>query len=179
MYWTRNLPVPLPPELVAAIVRKESDGDPWAWNPEPHYSYLVDVSTGQPFRKLTPEERLSEVPPNDFPSLAGDRDAEWWGQQASWGLMQVMGAVGRERGMNRRAHLPQLCDPALNLEVGCIHLANLRRRFQHAHGWRGVVAAYNAGQPRLIKHSAGEFVNQSYVDAIERFGGFLFAGFTA
>lgn len=168
----------LPAALVAAIVLQESAGNPWAWNPEPHYRYLVDVATGEPFRTLTPEERLSQVPPKDFPCLAGDRDAEWWGQQASWGLMQLMGAVARELGMNPRLHLPKLCDSELNLDLGCKHLANLRRRFQRPHGWRGVVAAYNAGSPRSDDGGV-TFINQHYVDGIERFGGFLFAGFTA
>ena len=168
----------LPPELVAAIVRKESDGDPWAWNPEPHYRYLVDVTTGAPFRRPTREELARHRPPDDFKSLAGDTDAEWWGQQASWGLMQVMGAVARELGMHPREHLPALCKTAVNLDYGCKHLSNLRRRYLRRDGWRGVVAAYNAGSPQYVADETN-FVNQRYVDDIERFGGFLFAGFTA
>jgi soluble lytic murein transglycosylase-like protein len=36
----------------------------------------------------------------------------------SWGLMQVMGQTAREMGL-ASAHLSSLCDPAINLTVGC------------------------------------------------------------
>lgn len=133
----------LDPDLVEAMVLQESSGDPWAWNPEPRYRYLWNVETNRPFRVLTPAEVGAETPPDDFPALAGDRDQEWWGQQASWGLLQIMGAVARERGF-RGSYLPQLCEPTLNLDLGCRHLAHLLR-------WAGgevprAVAAYNAGR---------------------------------
>src|SRR5688572_9407095 len=88
----------LDPELLEAQVFVESGDNAHAWNPEPAYRYLWDVRQGRPFRPLTPAERQSEVPPADFPTLAGDRDQEWWAQQASWGLLQVLGAVAREDG---------------------------------------------------------------------------------
>ena len=157
-----GLPVP----LVAAIVHVESSGDQYAWNPEPPYRYLWDVRANRPFRKLTPVEIASEIPPRDFGSAAGAADAEWWGQQASWGLMQVMGAVAREIGF--KGHFPGLSHPLENLHVGCAHLRNLRRRFEREHGMPGVVAAYNAGSPRL---SGGVFENQVYVDKVIRAGG--------
>jgi len=153
----------LPPLLVIAIIEQESGGNLWAWNPEPHYRYLWDVRLNRAFRTLSPEERASETPPPDFPCLAGDRDQEWWGQAASWGLMQVMGAVAREHGY-RGAYLPELCDPELNLDYGCRHLVSLRLRFYGAHGWEGVIAAYNAGSPRKTAH--GQFENQRYVDEV-------------
>lgn len=133
----------LPRPLVMALVSVESGGNPWAWNPEPAYRYLWDVKDNAPFRKLAPEEYALKKPPMDFPSLAGDPDQEWCGQQASWGLMQVMGAVARERGF-RGLYLPALCDPETNLRIGCgILAANLR--------WSGgevnkALAAYNAGR---------------------------------
>jgi soluble lytic murein transglycosylase-like protein len=131
------------PILVEAVVIIESGGNPYAWNPEPHYRYLVDVRTGQPFRELTVSERATEVPPADFPTLAGDRDQEWWGQQASWGLMQIMGALAREIGF-RGLYLPELTRPHLNLQLGCQHLANLLRWSNGDE--RRAVAAYNAGR---------------------------------
>lgn len=137
----------MPEELVLAIVQVESSGDPWAWNPEPHYRYLVNVRTGQPFRALTPLERNSETPPKDFPCLAGDPDQEWWGQQASWGLMQLMGACARERGF-KGPYLTELCDPAMNLRYGCQHLNFMRRRYFDRHGLAGVLSAWNTGSPQ-------------------------------
>lgn len=157
----------LPLQLVRAIARVESGGDHWAWNPEPAYRYLWDVRRGKPFRTLTGAELASEKPPADFHSQIGDRDAEWWGQQASWGTMQVMGAVAREHGF--AGHFPGLCHPLDALHYGCKHLAHLSDRFIAAHGWRGVVAAYNAGSPR---REGKTWVNQAYVDKVAAEGGF-------
>jgi hypothetical protein len=135
----------LDPALVAALVLQESGGDPWAWNPEPRYRWLWDVRQRRPFRRLEDHEVLAEVSPADFPCIAGDPDQEWWGQQASWGLMQVMGAVAREQGV-RAPYLTALCDPESNLAIGCAHLARLFARFPGV-GAEGVLSAYNAGAP--------------------------------
>jgi soluble lytic murein transglycosylase-like protein len=130
-------------DLVEALVIVESGGNPYAWNPEPRYRYVVNARTGRPFRKLTDEETARDVPPTDFPALAGDRDQEWWGQRASWGLMQVMGAVAREQGF-REPYLPQLCDPIANLAIGTL---KLRSDLLWADGRvKKALAAYNAGR---------------------------------
>lgn len=113
--------------LVEAVVVIESGGDEFAWNPEPKYRYFWDVKRGRPFRKVTPGEVRSKFPPADFPTIAGDKDQEWWGQQASWGLMQVMGAVARELGYRGR-YLPSLTNPEANLAVGCQKLSGLLQR---------------------------------------------------
>ena len=91
----------IPVHLIAAICAKESGFNPWAWNPEPHYRYLWDVRESVPFRALTNAERNAEIPPDDFPRIGGDRDQEWWGQQSSWGLAQVMGALFVWMGYSR------------------------------------------------------------------------------
>lgn len=114
----------LDPDVVLALVMVESGQNPWAWNPEPKYRYLWNVKTKAPFRAITAAEGAAEFPPVDFPTIGGDRDQEWWGQQASWGLMQVMGAVARERGF-KGIYLPELVNPAVNLAIGCAHLASL------------------------------------------------------
>lgn len=106
--------------LIKAIIEKESSWNPYAWNPEPKYKYLVNVLTGQPFRQLTPEETNSEKPPNDFHCFAGDKDQEWWAQQSSWGLMQLMGGAARERGF-KGPYLTELLDPEINIQYGCRH----------------------------------------------------------
>jgi len=131
------------PNLVEAVTVQESSGNTWAWNPEPRYRYLWNVRTSKPFRMLTFAERASEEPPLDFPALSGDRDQEWWGQQASWGLMQPMGAVAREHGF-MGPYLSELCDPAVNLWVGCAHLAQLLS--WAAGDARKALAGYNGGR---------------------------------
>lgn len=144
----------LPQALVAAIVTVESSGQRYAYKPEPAYRYFWDVLRRGPFRRLSAADLVAECAPVDFPCLAGHRDQEWWAQQASWGLMQIMGAVARERGC-MVPYLPELTDPAINLEFGCAHLNHLADRYMIDHGWDGVIAAYNTGQPWHPPGSAG------------------------
>lgn len=162
----------LPPKLITAIIAKESSGNPWAWNPEPHYIYFWDVKYNRPFRKVSQAESANERPPADFPTVAGDPDQEWWGQQASWGLMQPMGAVARECGFTG-AYLPELCEVELNIHIGCTHLRNLKARFIQGHGWEGVISAFNQGGPYRVGVT-GQFNNQSYVNwVMQHCGGSL------
>lgn len=132
----------IPISLLAAICAKESSFNPWAWNPEPAYRYLWDNARRAPFRALTTAERVSETPPADFTAAAGDKDQEWWGQQASWGLAQVMGAVAREHGF-KGGYFPELCDPEVGLEYACRLLAKLLARYELPEA----LSAYNAGRP--------------------------------
>ena len=113
--------------LVLAVIWQESSGYQWCWNPEPRYRWFWDVRKGKPFRKLSAQEIQSEVPPIDFPCLGGDRDQEWWAQQASWGLMQIMGAVGREYGV-KEPFLLVLLEPEINIRIGARYLARLIAR---------------------------------------------------
>lgn len=157
----------VPVELVGAIVLTESGGVAARWKVEPPYRYLWDVKRAKPYRMLTHAEIASERAPEDFHALGGQsRDTEWWGQQASWGLMQVMGAVARENGFKEA--FPALCNPEAGLHFGCAHLADLVRHYKGRYGWAGVVAAYNAGSPR--RDSSGHWVNQHYVDTVAGHG---------
>lgn len=113
------------PNVVEAVVQKESSYNPVAWNPEPRYRYLWDVRKNAPFRPLTLLELSSKFPPPDFRAIQGDPDQEFWAQQASWGLMQLMGAVVREHGYKEPWLTSLVADPELNLEYGCRHLSGL------------------------------------------------------
>lgn len=168
--YSRTLEIPSP--LIIGIVRTESDENIYAYRVEPPYRYLVNVETKQPFRKLTANENKSEVAPKDFPYLRGisSRNTEWLGQQASWGPMQIMGAVAREYGFEQP--FPALCSYETGVLFGCLHLQKLKERFLEKHGWVGVAAAYNAGSPKYIQ--GGDFENQSYVDKVRSNGGFDF-----
>lgn len=151
----------LEPALVKALVWKESSGNPWAWNPEPSYRYLWDLRRARPFRPLSELEIASEIPPPDFPTFPGVlADAEWWGQQASWGLCQVMGAVAREHGMDV-PFLTALCEPKVGLEYGCRHLRGLLDRYKGS--VEQALAAYNGGPGAAAKRP---FPNQGYVDYV-------------
>ncbi len=147
-------------DLVNAQVLIESNENAYAWNPEPAYRYFWNVRTNMPFRPVTHIEIDAERPPSDFPCLAGDADQEWWAQQSSWGLMQIMGAVAREHGF-KGPYLPELCDAVTNLRIGCEHLAALLK-------WSGgnvsqALAAYNGGKGG---NSTLPFRNQSYADKV-------------
>lgn len=144
----------LDPLLVQAIVQVESGGNRYATRPEYAYPWLWDVKHGKPFRKLTSMEAASKRPPVDFHSLAGAPIQEWWGQQQSWGLMQIMGAVAREHGYPH-PYLSSLCDPAVNLEIGCYHFKRYLDKLQGDVGQ--ALRAYNGGLGGLAKVQTAQY----------------------
>jgi soluble lytic murein transglycosylase-like protein len=155
----------IPVEIGAALVAVESGFDPDAWNPEPRYNYLWDVRKNAPFRRLKPEELASKLPPQDFPAPPGvDPDAEYWGQQASWGLGQLMGANARALGFKGKYLTGLASRPDVALRLAFLHLSRIRDHFLKNTGWEGVMAAYNAGSPRRAPD--GKWENQRYVDKI-------------
>lgn len=130
-------------DLVEAVVLQESNGNPWAMRFEPHYRWLWDVRAKKPYRVLSDEMLASPIAPPDFPSDASSDETEWIAQRLSIGLMQIMGAVARERGFPSERSLLELCDPETNLDKGTDYLAYLMRR---AGGDIALgLGAYNAG----------------------------------
>lgn len=149
----------LPPALVCAVVTVESGWDTTACRLEPQYRYLWDVRSNRPFRRLTAAELRSEQAPSDFPAPPGvGRHTEWQHQQTSWGLMQIMGAVARERGCTVR-FLTALCEPGIGLEYGCLHLAHYAYtcRYLDRYGWAGVCRAYNGGPYAAVHATNPEY----------------------
>jgi soluble lytic murein transglycosylase-like protein len=84
--------------LVCAVIEQESDWDPQAMRYEPTFRmrYVAPL-------ELSPTEEIA--------------------RSISWGLMQVMGQVARERGFTGK-FLSSLCDPAAGVDVGCAVLAS-------------------------------------------------------
>ena len=116
----------LDPVVLAALVWKESSGNPHAIRHEPGYRWLWDVFNWKPFRRLEVEEMFRSAPPADFRGPTGaSAPTEWAAQRTSWGATQIMGAVARERGF-RGAFLSELL-----------------RRWELA----DALSAYNAGAP--------------------------------
>lgn len=138
----------LPVGLVHAIVQVESGGDPWAVRFEPD------------FKRLYLDGRAWKV----FGAIS--HDTEVMLRATSFGLMQVMGQVAREKGFEG-VWLTQLCSPGFGLEYGCRQLRTMRERWLAAAGWDGVIAAYNAGTPR--RSSTGQWQNQAYVDKVRHY----------
>jgi len=87
----------LDPALVCAVIEQESVWDPHAIRYEPAF-------------------RMHYVAP------LGLSQTEEVARSISWGLMQVMGQLARERGFAGR-FLSALCDPATGLDIGCAALA--------------------------------------------------------
>ena len=123
------------PYLVVAFCEVESGFNSFAIRYEPDYRWLFG-------EELSRTEEIS--------------------QKISWGLMQVMGAVARERGL-RSKYLSVLTEPKIGIRFGCAHLA----WFRDKKGYSGddIIAAYNAGSPRKKN---GVYVNQGYVDKVHR-----------
>lgn len=138
----------IPVNLVKAVVFCESADNTFAIRYEPHYKWLYK--------------------PKYFSSRNIISDAtEIEAQKTSWGLMQVMGAVARERGFTG-AYLSELVMPEVGLEYGCKHLKLYYNKYKN---WKDAVASYNAGSPR--KKDNGEYVNQYYVDKVFKKAGDL------
>ena len=174
----------LDPRLICALCEVESGWNPWAVRHEAGHHPLIGFypatddrhriwrdATGQGWWNeinITPETR--KYPWECQPLI------ELLMQQTSWGLLQIMGAVARERGF--RDWLTELCDPAVNLEWGCKHLRwmldhagsfNIRASTQ----WQNadLAAAWNGGA-RIMEFvnakPTGRYKNQSYVDRVVR-----------
>jgi soluble lytic murein transglycosylase-like protein len=138
----------LPESLIAALVRVESGGDPWAVRYEPLF-----------YDRYCHNQPVIAKPPC---TLATERRL----RACSFGLMQIMGQTARERGFTG-TFLTSLCDPETNLDMGCRHLTWLCQRYFDRDGWDGVIAAYNAGSPRPGK-GGWKFENQPYVDKVRK-----------
>lgn len=86
-------------------------------------------------------------------------DTERVHQATSWGPMHIMGAVARELGF--RGALPELFSPEVGVLWACRKLQKLGAKYESD---AAVIAAYNAGTPRL--RLDGKFENQDYVDRV-------------
>lgn len=126
-----------PSAVMESWVYQESAWDPWATREEPGF-----------FRKYIAENTTI-------------RRREQWQLATSWGLLQVMGVVARERGFTGK-YIPQLCEPSLSLFFGVKHLIYQRGRGDGS--WSQALAAYNGGIGGNKRK--GQLRNQSYVDEI-------------
>ncbi|MCC8991727.1 MAG: transglycosylase SLT domain-containing protein [Streptococcus sp.] len=136
----------LPQGLIGAICQVESGFNTHAIRYEPDFftTYIVPC-------------KIKEYPPCSYRT-------EQRARAMSWGLMQIMGQVARERGFSG-AFLSELCLPEVGIEYGCRQLRYFADRYYAEQGWPGVIAAYNAGSPR--KDATGYYVNQKYVNHVQ------------
>jgi soluble lytic murein transglycosylase-like protein len=130
--------------LVRAIVEVESGGNPWKNRYE---------STWPQAYLITPRDYANKL----IISLA----TETVNQMTSWGLMQLIGSVSRERGF--QLDLPMLCQPDIGLFYGCKQLRWLADRIgdDESH----LIASYNGGL-KIARTAGGMFANEIYVDKV-------------
>lgn len=83
-------------------------------------------------------------------------------QATSFGLMQVMGGVARDEGFTD--DLNMLKHPDIGIFYGCKKLQHLFQTKMCNNEEEKVVAAYNAGSPRMTE--GGLYENQQYVDKV-------------
>ena len=107
----------LDPLIVAAQIWTESDGNPWATRYEPNWRYFW--KGGPLFDKSKSRDTNRRIALN----LLGP--TEFHLQSMSLGLMQIMGAVARERGLH--GDFAQLYNPEIGIAHGCLHLEILLR----------------------------------------------------
>lgn len=135
----------LDPALVCAICHHESNNwQTWASRYEPGFyatyiATMADVQRFGPTISLVTEKML---------------------RSTSFGLMQVMGQVARERGF-KGEYLTELCEPEVGIEFGC---RELDRRILRANGdIRAGLLGYNGGgnpqYPAIVLAHYGEYSN--------------------
>ena len=148
--WLLNLPLNIinevatkmrvEPELIAALVSIESNGNSQATRYERRYRYTLKT------KEFARRNVIS-------------KDTEIIQQKTSWGLMQVMGGVAREHGYF--GPLVKLTNPKLGLRFGIMHFTKFIDKYDDI---PSAISAYNQGG--AYKKRNGKFKNQAYVDRI-------------
>ena len=179
-YYSRGYSIPM--EILKAIATVESNNNPLACRAEPGYRWCWNCVTNKPFKRISTQQAQMAKAPSDFPApphswgFYSSASTEFALQRQSHGLLQVMGAVLRERGF--QGPLTEIYQyPAIGIQFGAAHLSNLHRRFYKKHGWPGVIAAFNMGTPRT--NDQGDYVNWQYLNKVNVAGAKRFVPRTA
>jgi len=144
--------------VLVALVQTESSGNPYAIRGEFKGPLIHQEGEFYQSRWKYPDN------PKGWSEVVGSTHAtEGIGQATSWGLCQVMGTVAREHGFNR--WFPELCQPEIGIEYGCLHLKAKMRRYGSDPS--RAYAAYNGGSVRMTP--GGMFENQENVDRFMTF----------
>ena len=122
--------------MVLAVIWQESSGNEWAYRFEPGYQYFFDAKA----QKALYRSQFN-IATNRAEALRVLGTTEFYAQSASFGLMQVMGAVAREHGAT--GWLTRLCDPGFGIAMGCKYLNVLYKR--NAGDKRMMLFRYNGG----------------------------------
>ena len=129
-------------DLVQAFVIVESSGNPLATRYEPNFYK----------RYILPLLKSGEI-----------TQEEATGRSTSWGILQIMGQVAREKGFKET--FETLLIPEVGLHWGLKHLKRFINKYPET--LDDAIASYNAGSPR--KRQTGEYINQQYVGKIHKY----------
>lgn len=156
--WLLNMPLDIindsakennvPVNLLLAFIQTESGGNRYATRFEPAFTHLFHV------REISSNLLITPI-------------TEEVHQKTSWGLGQIMGAVCREWGF--QGHLPEMCDPKLNLGIMCKIIKKLAGKYSTQ---REIISAYNAGSLVYKMHDGKKgtmFKNEVYVDKVSMY----------
>lgn len=123
----------LRPDVIAAIIIQESNGDTFAIRYE-----------GSFYQALLANKKRSELSgfvPYPTPTLETEKRA----RATSWGLMQVMGDTARWCAKHSSNYLSSLCEPDIGVHAGC---ATLSYYLSKERGdYHRALSRYNAGRP--------------------------------
>jgi soluble lytic murein transglycosylase-like protein len=138
----RALEFEIDPDLIEAFCLVESSGNPRATRYEANF-YKTYIQPMLHNNAITPEEAM--------------------GRATSFGIMQIMGQVAREKGF--KGKFEELFEPGTGLFWSLKHLKHFIDKY--APNLDNAIASYNAGSPR--KDDSGNYRNQIYVDRIHKF----------
>jgi soluble lytic murein transglycosylase-like protein len=127
--------------LIAALIKVESNGNPWVTRFEPHIKQYWEAGK---YAKLNNQ------------SLATERNM----QACSYGYCQILGRTARL--LQFQGPLGQLYNPDLNIELCCKLIKDIRIRYKDE---TDIIAAYNAGAARKDGH---KYLNQPYVNKVTK-----------
>lgn len=110
------------PEIVAAVIKVESNGDTKASRFEEHMYRRV---------KKKGKDNAGFIPPDYIKS----RDTEWQERGTSFGLMQCLGDLYRWHGRGEEIWIgPYLTIPENGIRLGCSYLSHLYYREKRKYG---------------------------------------------
>lgn len=98
---------------------------------------------------------------NYLPPSIEEGSTEWICRKTSFGLLQIMGQVARERGFDAK-YLTELLDPKVNVKYAVRHLLWGKDRGDGS--WEQALAAFNGG---LGGNQEPPYRRQEYVDLVK------------
>ena len=144
--------------LVSKEIRDAIERTHYDIDPDLIEAIVMTESSGNPnATRYEPAFYKKYIVPLDLPEEFGKKRA------TSYGLMQIMYQSAIEDGYKDEAE--KLLIPDVGLNWGVKHLKKKIDRYGKQDINRAI-AAYNAGTPRM---KDGKFVNQEYVDRVNRF----------